>query len=387
MMTDDIREDEEELPPGPFVKIYGSIVYSSIWLEGAGTRLLWITMLAIADQDGNVRGSVRGLAATAKITPEECEAGLKILESPDPDSQDKQFDGRRIRRMGNGWHILNFRRYREMRTPQQIKTADRVRKHRERKQLHDVTGVTVTPEVEVEVESLLSSVPKPQPSDSHISTWNVPGSGTLELTRMLNRGMGDNPAIGEVYNPVLATTGHTLEACDQLRDHGVDLGFAESWVYTFAAAYKPKKPGDQIRSLTYLVPAIQDAWDRVNARIDASKAERPPEPRSDPEPTTRTSPRASNNGTRDQKGRGVLIFGELQRAVREVNVLNNPDDPGAGNRLERRIPDEIIATLDEYARRALESIGGQRAIAYAPADRTESMAWRFAAAYQAAANE
>jgi hypothetical protein len=117
---------------GDFVKLYGSILDSSIWLEPAGTRLLWITMLAMADAEGVVTASVRGLASRARITKDSCLAGLATLSSPDPDSKNPENEGRRIEKVDGGWVILNQRAYRDRRTRTQELTAERTRRWRER---------------------------------------------------------------------------------------------------------------------------------------------------------------------------------------------------------------------------------------------------------------
>lgn len=116
-----------------FVKIYGSILQSSVWLEDAETRVLWITLLAMADRRGMVAASVGGLAHAANITRAKCEAALVVLTSPDLDSKSKQFEGRRIRSVRGGWLILNYLRYRELRTEDQIAEADRKREWRKSK--------------------------------------------------------------------------------------------------------------------------------------------------------------------------------------------------------------------------------------------------------------
>ncbi|MES1188660.1 MAG: DnaT-like ssDNA-binding domain-containing protein [Myxococcales bacterium] len=92
--------------------------------------MVWITMLAMADQDGHVEASVGGLTRRANVTREECEQALSVLSSPDPDDKSGVDDGRRIRKVGRGWSITNHRQYREMRTRKQIEGAQRVRKHR-----------------------------------------------------------------------------------------------------------------------------------------------------------------------------------------------------------------------------------------------------------------
>lgn len=117
---------------GGFVKLYASILDSSVWAESVETRLLWVTMLAMADENGVVRSSVAGLAHRARISREGCEAGLAVLQAPDPDSGTPDHDGRRIERTEGGWLVLNHRRYRDMRTDSQAKAAERARRFRER---------------------------------------------------------------------------------------------------------------------------------------------------------------------------------------------------------------------------------------------------------------
>lgn len=392
-------EEQDELPPGPFVKIYGSIVYSSIWLEGPATRLLWITLLAIADQNGDVRGSVRGIASIAKISPEECEVGLTVLESPDFDSKDPDHQGRRIRRMKGGWHILNFRRYREMRTPEQINAAERQRRFREKNRppaeptreseqrhaLQPVTPVTVTPEVEGEVDlSVVRSSEQP-PAVSHIPT-EISTEPGVRLVRMLNRGMQDNPAIGTAYNPVLATSGHTLEAVEKLRAAGIPLEFAEGWIYTLACGYKPRKLGDQIQSLTYLIPAVEKEWEGTVARVDAAAASKPAGAPTAPNPTPSTSngtgpakaTRSGGTRTGDLKGEGIIVYGRIRDGIRTKIVQNGSD---SGNHLEVIISAAVEAELSSPAKTALAAIGGPSAINRST---DESLSWKFAAAYAAA---
>lgn len=125
-----------------FVKLYQSILDSSIWLEPDHVRITWLTMLAMADQFGQVTASVRGLAHRARVTDDACRAALEVLMAPDQDSKDPAFDGRRIEKAPDGWLVLNHEKYREMRTKKQIDTARRVQKHRDNKR---VTGNDVTP--------------------------------------------------------------------------------------------------------------------------------------------------------------------------------------------------------------------------------------------------
>lgn len=127
-----------------FVKLYGSILYSTVWLEPLPTKVVWITMLALADADGLVRAAVPNLAQIAGVTRNECEKAIATLSAPDPDSKSKEYDGRRVEAVDGGWLILNHRKYRDLRTDTQIATAERVKRHREKKKGGAVTVTNVT---------------------------------------------------------------------------------------------------------------------------------------------------------------------------------------------------------------------------------------------------
>jgi len=468
-MTDPQTPEREEIPPGPFVKVYGSIVYSSVWRESKDTRLLWITMLAIADEKGYVRASVGGLADLAKLAREECVAALEVLKAPDPDSKDKSNDGRRIVELQGGWRVLNKERYRDMRTPSAQSLPDgekyspsyvyyavcgthckigvsknpwarvadmktvrpeiRVavvemgdqelesQRHQQFAGAHiDREWFQLTPELQAHIDQLLvlrskarrttvapvarpegyeeietevdridvvrSSIPEP-PQPNVEKSANARLHRAIYLTTALNKGMAANPAIGDRYNPVIGTSQASYEAAETLEREGIDLTFAWAKIYDLAKTYKPRKPGDQIRSLSYLTDAVVLAWQQEQARKAAADA---------PEPPVITEPSAGNgngvnrrNGQRDAKGVGLIIFGQLRNAVREVIRDNVPGDPGAGNRLVREIPAELIGELvakDPAAGVALNAIGGAPYIARA---NDETLGWKFAAAYAAAA--
>lgn len=115
-----------------FVKIYGSILDSSIWSESDQTVRLWLALLIMADAEGMVSASVGGLARRANISREACEAGLEILIAPDPDSKSEEFEGRRVQKIEGGWLVLNARKYRDMRTEAQVDAAERAAAYRRR---------------------------------------------------------------------------------------------------------------------------------------------------------------------------------------------------------------------------------------------------------------
>lgn len=96
-----------------YTPLFNSIVTSSIWNEDSETRIVWITLLALADADGKVEGSVAGLAPVARIPIESCQKALGKLMAPDEYSRTKENEGRRIQEIDGGWLILNHRKFRE----------------------------------------------------------------------------------------------------------------------------------------------------------------------------------------------------------------------------------------------------------------------------------
>lgn len=114
-------------------KLFSKILDSSIWLESAPTRLVWLTFIAVMDQDGLVQfAAPANVAHRARVTLEEAEEALRVLESPDPNSSNPANLGRRIERVPGGWVVLNAKAHRDVMTRaiQRHQTAERVRKHR-----------------------------------------------------------------------------------------------------------------------------------------------------------------------------------------------------------------------------------------------------------------
>ena len=59
-----------------YTKLFSSITESTVWGESYATRIVWVTMLAMADAKGAVYGSVPGLARRANVTLQEVEQAL-----------------------------------------------------------------------------------------------------------------------------------------------------------------------------------------------------------------------------------------------------------------------------------------------------------------------
>ena len=96
-----------------FAKIFSDIVSSSLWCEDSDTRVVFVTMLATCDAEGRVYGAVPGLARIANVPVSSCRRALDCLQSPDPDSRTKDFEGRRVAPIEGGWQILNYIKHRD----------------------------------------------------------------------------------------------------------------------------------------------------------------------------------------------------------------------------------------------------------------------------------
>ena len=117
-----------------YTKLFSSIVTSTIWVESDRTRIVWITMLAMADRNGEIQASIPGLARLAGVPIPDCEEALAKFIAPDPYSRTPDDEGRRVEKIEGGWALLNHAKYREMASRDDSKAAntERQRRHREK---------------------------------------------------------------------------------------------------------------------------------------------------------------------------------------------------------------------------------------------------------------
>lgn len=66
----------------------------------------------MADRHGVAEGSVPGLADFARVSLEDCERALAVLQAPDRYSRSEDHEGRRILKVDGGWLVLNHAKYR-----------------------------------------------------------------------------------------------------------------------------------------------------------------------------------------------------------------------------------------------------------------------------------
>ena len=139
--------------------MYGKLfesMYSGTLVEDWRALVTFQQMIILCDADGMLDMTVEAISYRTRIPMDILEAGIKILESPDPKSRTPDQEGRRVERIDAhrewGWHLINHEKYKILQDADTVRhqTRERVRKHRENKKgvtpqpLQDVTSVTVT---------------------------------------------------------------------------------------------------------------------------------------------------------------------------------------------------------------------------------------------------
>lgn len=130
-----------------YVKLFADLLDSSLWSEDSDTRIVWMTLLLMSDQDGMVRAAPSAIANRARVVTDVTLDALERFGSPDQESRTSDHEGRRIEKVEGGYVILNYKKYRDLKTQEEQRAAvrERVRKHRERKRAEadaDQSGVT-----------------------------------------------------------------------------------------------------------------------------------------------------------------------------------------------------------------------------------------------------
>jgi len=127
-----------------YTKLFNSILYSTIWQEPNETKILWITLLAMSDQYGEVHASIPGLAKMAGITLQECQDALGRLLAPDPFSRTPDNEGRRIEPVEGGWLLLNHAKYRGLMSVEERKEYNRKKQAERRSRIKKDADVSMT---------------------------------------------------------------------------------------------------------------------------------------------------------------------------------------------------------------------------------------------------
>jgi hypothetical protein len=115
-------------------------------MESDKTRIVWITLLALADKNGEVQGSIPGIARLAGVSVEDCRKAFDCLLGPDTDSRTKTLDGRRVVAIDGGWELVNHSKYRALASKEEsiASNAERQRRFRARNGIVTQSNALVT---------------------------------------------------------------------------------------------------------------------------------------------------------------------------------------------------------------------------------------------------
>lgn len=105
-------------------KLFASMYDGSLATEGPWEALVTFQqMLILADQEGFVDMTASAISRRTIIPIEIIQKGIAELEKPDPQSRDPANGGRRIERISDtrdwGWQILNYAKYRQIRSSEE----------------------------------------------------------------------------------------------------------------------------------------------------------------------------------------------------------------------------------------------------------------------------
>ena len=248
-----------------FTKLFSSITDSTIWCESTSVRIVWITMLAMADRDGNIAASIPGLATRARVTVPECEEALTKFLSPDKYSRTPDHEGRRIEVIHGGWRLLNYNYYRNLQDRETVL-------ERKRRWWNENKGANKTPldaarqtrpdltqaEAEAEAEADKTLKTKPTPPSVTLPAW-IPEEawkGYVEMRKKIRAPMTER------------ATKLTFAKLLVFKEQGFDVGaiLDESTQKDWRGVFAPRAEGQSPKA-----PEMQ--WWRSNQGIEAKARE------------------------------------------------------------------------------------------------------------------
>ena len=102
-----------------YCKLFASLYQGT--LRGRSNEILVFTnLLAHATKEGDVDKHFRAIAEETGLTLDEVKAAIEVLESPDEESRSPEAQGARLQRIDEhrvwGWRIVNYAKYRAIRS-------------------------------------------------------------------------------------------------------------------------------------------------------------------------------------------------------------------------------------------------------------------------------
>lgn len=194
-----------------YTKLFASIIHSTVWQEPPHVKIVWVTLLAMADQHGEVLASIPGLAKAAGVELTQCEDALAKFKGPDPYSRTQDHEGRRIEDIDGGWFLLNHHKYRYTMSYEdyKAKAAQRQKKFRDKKvTLRNVTNVTsnasndkaeAEAEAKAKAENIILGATAPKPKAERKPREKKPTTGPSIAEILKTDGTHDGDRLHDRY--------------------------------------------------------------------------------------------------------------------------------------------------------------------------------------------
>jgi len=128
-------------------KLFARVAQSSLMEAPVPSRYVFMMMIAIADQRGEIIGTDTAIARILNISIAEFADAMSVLTSPDPQSNSPAEEGRRIvsSENGRGYKLVNYLAYRDMKSDDEkreyMRNYMRERRHKEKQTSEPVKNV------------------------------------------------------------------------------------------------------------------------------------------------------------------------------------------------------------------------------------------------------
>lgn len=234
-----------------YVKLFSSIFDSSVWVLPTDARIVWITLLGMADRDGFVFASPFMISRRANISLPSVEMALALFLAPDPNSQSKEHDGRRLTQTPDGYYVLNYRKYRELRSAEErrMQQNEWMAARRRAEKIND--GLSTVDKIRHTVDESRPTTysEAPSPSEATLGEPTLPNSSGVEAvgarpkkTRAKKPGLYDDPIFGEFWAayPLRVGKKKAWDVWIKLADE--DRVLAAKGAAEYAAAYEEATP-------------------------------------------------------------------------------------------------------------------------------------------------
>lgn len=239
-----------------YTKLFSSITESTVWGESYATRIVWVTMLAMADAKGAVYGSVPGLARRANVTLQEVEQALAAFMAPDAYSRTKDEDGRRIEEIDGGWRLINHAKYSAVRNAEERREYKRKwdQEHRGKgKQPSDKSDTNPTNPTGAATPAPALT---PTPEDQQQASAAAPTLAGLACRLMREAGCGQtNPSHPDLIAAL--AEGVTPEALADTAREAIAAGVRKPFAYAITTARGRRADGAKPSPGATHVPAHQ----------------------------------------------------------------------------------------------------------------------------------